>query len=113
MSKLRPELNSGSTLPCMTNGTAYLMIYTAVQHQEGLVHGRLDWRGAHCAIGSYFADHDNTALPESLIDEVAAVNDSVPSYTMPQRKTFVARWLKWKLQQLNFPMGPGRKIAKP
>ena len=111
MSKLRPELNSGSSKPCMSNGTAYLMIYTAVQQQDGLIHGRLHGHGAHCAIGSYFNINDNTSLPETLIDEVAAVNDSVPTFSTARRKAHVARWLRWKLQSLGYPL-PGRKGSR-
>ena len=112
MSQLRPTLHTGSTKPCMENGTAYLMIYTAVEREHGLIHGRLDDRGAYCAIGSYFHLHSNTSLPEALIDEVAAVNDSVPHYTREQRRQHVQRWRKWKLQQLGYPIR-GRKIGSP
>jgi hypothetical protein len=103
MSALRKELKSGSTKPCMTNGTAYLMIYTAVQRQQGLVHGKLHDQGEHCAIGSYFDVNDNTCLPATLIDEVAAVNDSVPHLSNPKRKAHVAKWLRWKLTQIGMP----------
>lgn len=103
MSKLRPELNSGSTKPCMSNGTAYLMIYSAVKAQPGLVHGKLHDHGEHCAIGSYFEINDTTSLPVALIDEVAAVNDSVPHLSNAKRKQHVARWLRWKLANLGMP----------
>lgn len=102
MSKLRP-LQSGSDMPCMSNGTAYLMIYSAVQAQAGLVHGQLHAHGKYCAIGSYFAINSRTSLPPSLIDEVAAVNDSVPHLSDHKRKVYVARWLRWKLHQLGMP----------
>lgn len=84
----------------MSNGTAYLMILSAVKLQSGLVHGKLHDHGAHCAIGSYFDINDQTSLPNTLIDEVAAVNDSVPQMSPRGRKRYVARWLKWKLIQL-------------
>lgn len=103
MAELRPELNSvkaGDNTPCMRNGTAYLMILTAVQQQQGLVHGKLHAHGEHCAIGSYFEINKKTCLPSELIDEVAAVNDSVPHLSNSKRKSFVARWLKWKLTSL-------------
>lgn len=100
MSELRRELHSGSEKPCMSNGTAYLMILSAVKLQAGLVHGKLHDHGAHCAIGSYFTINHQTSLPETLIDEVAAVNDSVPQMSPRGRKLHVARWLKWKLTQL-------------
>lgn len=88
----------------MKGGTALLLIYKAVQAAPGLIHGRLhNERGAHCAIGNYFERHSNTALPNDLIDEVAAVNDSVPRATARQRKLHVARWLRWRLAQLGVP----------
>jgi hypothetical protein len=88
----------------MKNGTAYLMIFTAVQQQQGLIHGRLrDSTGASCAIGSYFNMNHQTSLPNALIDEVAAVNDSVPQYSRAKRRHHVLRWLRWKLAQLNMP----------
>ncbi len=106
MSTLRPETRISHD-PAPTNGTAYLMIYTAVQHQPGLVHGALHAHGAHCAIGSFFTDNPKTALYDSLIDEVAMVNDSVPTWNERRRKLHVLRWLRWKLQQLHMPL-PGR-----
>lgn len=104
MSVLRRELRSGSTLPCMKGGTAYLLIYRAVKDEPGLIHGRLhDGRGSHCAIGNYFHKHGNTSLPEDLIDEVAAVNDSVPDASPRQRKLSVLRWLRWRLAKCGMP----------
>ena len=59
--------------------------------------------GAHCAIGSFFAVNPKIALYAEFIDEVAAVNDSVPQFSCRQRKLMVERWLKWKLKQLGMP----------
>ncbi len=102
-SRLRPELVDGDgTTPCMRGGTAYLMVLSAVEQQEQLIHGRLHAHGAHCAIGSYF-DVNKTTLEYSIINEVAAVNDSVPHLSGKQRKLHVARWLKWKLATLGMP----------
>ncbi len=112
MSQLRKELTSDNPrgYPCMSNGTAYLMILQAVEIQDGLIHGRLDADGAHCAIGSYFDINTKTTLPTALVDEVAAVNDSMPTLTTKQRKVRVARWLRWKLKQLGMP---GYERARP
>lgn len=99
MSKLRPETHT-SLNPSVSDGTAYLMILSAVRAQSGLIHGRLHHRGEHCAIGSFFAVNPRVSLPMSLIDEVAAVNDSVPTLTEKQRKAHVAKWLRWKLEQV-------------
>ena len=105
MRRLRTTLHSHTgNKPCMRNGTAYLMILNAVNEQRGLIHGRLDGaHGEHCAIGSYFDINNQTCLPTELIDEVAAVNDSVPHATPRQRRLVVARWLRWKLAQAGMP----------
>ena len=105
MSKLRPELKDAKPgTPCMRNGTAYLMILNAVAQQRGLIHGQLQTpKGEYCAIGSYFHDNGKTCLPRELIDEVAAVNDSMPRLTPVQRKKRMTQWLKWKLAMLGMP----------
>ena len=89
---------------CPDGGTAYLTILKAVESQAGLIHGKLDGPyGEHCAIGSYFDVHPKAALPSTLIDEVAFVNDSIPNGTAKQRKSLVIRWLRWRLAQLGMP----------
>jgi hypothetical protein len=105
-SVMRPETVTATDNKnyCPTGGTAYLMIYTAVKQADGLIHGRLhDKRGAHCAIGNFWEVNPKTSLQTTLIDEVAAVNDSVPHYTPKQRKLHVSKWLRWKLAQLGMP----------
>lgn len=110
-SVLRPELKSGNgDKPVMTNGTAYYMILGAVEAQDGLVHGKLHERGAHCAIGSFFDVNQNATVTWDMVNEVAAVNDSVPHFTPRKRKLHVARWLRWKLTQIGMP---GYRTAKP
>ncbi len=105
MSRLRPCLST-TTKPRTADGaTAYYIVYGAVlDHSEGLCHGKLHDRekGLNCAIGSYFVDHPLSVLNETFIDEVAAVNDAVPTATPKQRRDYVLRWLKWKLTQYGF-----------
>ena len=114
MSKLRPTLGEAKPgTPCMRNGTAYLMILNAIEHQPGLIYGQLETpKGEYCAIGSYFHDNGNTALPDDLIEEVAAVNDSMPHLTPAQRKKRMMQWLKWKLAALGMPGFHLRKVGK-
>ena len=102
MSKLRTTLcDARPGTPCMRNGTAYMMILNAIEQQPGLIHGKLETpKGEYCAIGSYFHVNDKTCLPAALIDEVAAVNDSMPTLTPVQRKKRMMQWLKWKLADL-------------
>ena len=112
MAKLRPELpNAHPSTPCMRNGTAYLLIYNAVKDAPGLVHGKTTIGREHCAIGWYFEQQPRTALEASLIDEVAAVNDSIPHRTMKQRRDLVLKWLYWRLKGLGFSL-PGRPPKK-
>lgn len=114
MSNLRPTLcDADPATPCMRNGTAYLMILSSVQQARGLVHGHLHSGGASCAIGRYFDVNKRTSLPNDLIDEVAAVNDSVPHLTQRGRKLHVERWLRWKLTQLGMPGFETRKVKRP
>lgn len=110
-SKLRPETHTaktGSYAP--TGGTAYLMIYNAVQSKGKLIHGQLHAQGESCAIGSFWDVNPKCALNWEIIDEVAAVNDSLPTATPRQRRLHVMRWLRWKLAQVGMP---GFKAAKP
>lgn len=110
-SKLRPETSPSHKL-APSNGTAYWMIYTAVKHQDGLIHGKLHKGENHCAIGCFFDDNPEAALPFDLIDEVAMVNDSVPHMTPRQRKLHVSKWLRWKLEQVGLlkPKAPAKKV---
>jgi hypothetical protein len=110
MSRLRPETRSTDN-PALTGGSAYFAIFNAVKSQDGLIAGRLDdGRGAHCTIGSYFAQTNHMPLPMALIDEVAAINDSITG-SPKVRKREMVRWLKWKLGTLGFP-GYERYTAK-
>lgn len=103
-SNLRPTLRDGDgTTPILNGGTAYLTILTAVEQDEELIHGRLHAHGASCAIGSFFDHNERVALPSPIVEEVAAVNDSVPHYSGARRRLHVTRWLKWKLAQLGMP----------
>lgn len=103
MKKLRPETMSTND-PALYGASAYFAIYNAVREQPGLIHGKLDGPcGEHCAIGSYFALPKHMALPSDLIEEVAAVNDSLVNVTQRARKLAMLRWLRWKLGTFKFP----------
>jgi hypothetical protein len=110
MSALRPECGTADPgTPCPRGVTAYLSIYNSVKGEEfGLIHGHLHDRfGHHCAVGCYF-ENTKAALPHEVVDEIATINDSCPSFTPKQRKNVVIRWLRWKLEQLGYRM-PGRR----
>ena len=101
MARLRPTLTDSTdpATPCMKGGTAYLLIYRAIKDERVLVHGKLHEGSNSCAIGSYFNRHEKTCLPSALIDEVAAINDSVPQQTGVQRRKTVLKWLEWRMSK--------------
>lgn len=98
MSRLRPEC-SNSDRPALPDDTALFLIRDSVARRRSLIHGRLhDGQGHHCAIGAFWTDNPNATLHSSLIDEVAAVNDSVPPGATPhERWKKVNEWLRWKI----------------
>lgn len=100
-SKLRPETCSSKD-PALPYETALFLIRDSVAKRRGLIYGRLDDnRGRHCAIGCFWEDHPDTVLNSRLIDEVAAVNDSVPKSASPrQRWQKVNEWLRFKIAVL-------------
>lgn len=119
MSALRPTLRDSTDPATVAGPDALLCIYGAVRHAtRGLTHGRLHASdGRSCAIGEYFNQHPRAVLPTTLVDTVAAVNDSVPSLTPIQRREYVLRWLRWKLTQAGMPgfrttTAPARRKAR-
>ncbi len=101
MSKLRPEA-SNSTDRAIPDDTALFLIRDSVARRRTLIYGRLhDRAGHHCAIGCLWADNPNLTLRSSLIDEVAAVNDSVDPNASPRdRWKKVNEWLRFKIKSL-------------
>lgn len=100
MSKLRPECGN-STQEALPYDTAIFLIRDAVARRKGLIHGRLHDRGGHCAIGAMFCDNPKAVLRSTLIDEVAAVNDSLgPDATPKQRWQKVNEWLRFKIRAM-------------
>lgn len=101
MSKLRSECTS-SCQPAIPDDTALYLIRDSVAKRRGLIHGRLDDdKGRHCAMGAFWADHPMGVVNDTLVDEVAAVNDSLPrSATPKERWKKVHSWLRWKLRVL-------------
>lgn len=103
MSTLRPECgNARPGQSALDDGTALYLIRDSVAKRRSLIYGKLrDAKGGNCAIGAFWKDNPNTALRSALIDEVAAVNDSVPPTATPhERWKKVNSWLRWKLKVL-------------
>lgn len=101
MSKLRPECKTSSE-PAIPDSTALYLIRDSVAKRRSLIRGRLhDGTGKHCAIGCFWTDNPKATLNSALIDEVAAVIDSIPATATPhERWKKVNGWLRWKLKVL-------------
>lgn len=112
MSKLRPECspNPHSKATFVPDDTALFLIKQSIESRRVLIHGRLhDGLGNHCAIGCFWADNPKTSLNEALIDEVAAVNDSIPPTASAQERWKKVRsWLRWKIKVLS-----GQRAVQP
>ncbi len=102
MSKFRSTECKDSNEPAMPDDTALFLIRESVAKRRELIFGRLnDGYGNHCAIGAFWEDNPKVTLHSSLIDEVAAVNDSVPeSATAKERWKKVNSWLRFKIASL-------------
>lgn len=102
MTRLRPECTDAPGKPAIPNDTALFLIRDAVARRRGLIHGRLhNGKGGHCAMGAFWDDNPNAVVYSDLIDEVAAVNDSVPpTATAKERWKKVDKWLRWKIKVL-------------
>lgn len=97
MTQLRPECRTAKAdTPCLYGSDAYFRILQAVNKQRGLIHGKLHDHAGHCAIGCAF-DDGVPALPTSIIDEVAAYNDSFPHLSRHERWRKVRDWLRFRL----------------
>ena len=100
MSKYRPECRDADR-PALPDDTAYFLIHQSVCKRRALIHGALHRGQYHCAIGAFWADNPKATLHSALIDEVAAVNDSVPPSASPkERWKKVTGWLRWKMKVL-------------
>lgn len=102
MSKLRPECGTNSKWPTLPRDTTLMLIRDSVARRGALIHGRLDGpRGQHCAMGAFWEDNPHVAVPSDMVDEVAAVNDSLgPKATPKERWKKVNEWLRFKIKVL-------------
>lgn len=99
MSTLRPECGAGTT-PSPPQNVIWSRLYRAVRSRRSLAYGKLHDNGQHCAMGCYWEDNFGS-VPTAIIDEVAAVNDSIPPTSPPSvRRRHVLKWLAWKLEML-------------
>lgn len=100
-SKLRPEVVCGNGV-ALPDSTALYLIYDAVAKRRTLIRGKLDDdAGHHCALGWFWNDNPELTMSWALLDEVAAVNDSVPATATPQKRwKKVTGWLRWKIKVL-------------
>lgn len=97
--KLRPECGTSTTKPVATQAYLLQVLNRALQKRRGLAFGQLTkpgkGGGSHCAMGCFFEESPSYCVPATLIDEVAAVNDSVPLEAGSRLRMKVVRnWVK-------------------
>lgn len=99
MSKLRPECGD-SDRPAISDETALFLIRDSVAKRRSLIRGKLhDGKGKHCAMGAFWTDNKDAIVRAGLLEEVAAVNDSLPESATPhERWKKVNSWLRFKLK---------------
>lgn len=102
MSSLRPECSDGKPGSSLPRDTLIYMIAKSVFRRRSLIRGRLhDGDGKHCAMGCFWNDNPSLTVPTDLLEEIAAVNDSVPKTASPQKRwKEVTKWLRWKMRVL-------------
>ena len=101
MSQLRPECQTTYNEDAIPRDTALFLIRDAVDRRKGLIYGKLDGPGGHCAMGAFWHDNPKLIVSTSLVDEVAAVNDSLGPYATPRERWLKVRsWLRLKLRML-------------
>jgi hypothetical protein len=91
--------------------TVLFLVKYAVDHVDELIFGRLkDGKGGHCAMGAFWKENPGAVVNSRVIDEVAAVNDSVgPSRSPKARWKIVRSYLRWRLRVLS----TGQQLPKP
>ena len=104
MSRLRPECGSSNKQPIYGGNRIAILrdVYKSVARRRSLAFGVLDDddAGKHCAMGCFWEDNIACPIPENIVDEVAAINDSVPADATPkQRWDTVMNWLRIQLGQ--------------
>ncbi len=100
-SKLRPECGCGNGV-ALPDDTAIFLIRDAVARRRSLAYGRLhDSAGRSCAMGAFWEDNPKLTTSWKLLEEVAAVNDSLPRTATPQQRwKKTMEWLRWKTKVL-------------
>ena len=101
MSETRPEcithIGGRKALP---RDTSLFLIRDAVARRRSLIHGQLHRGDYHCALGCFWVDNPGAVLTASLVDEVAAVNDSMIHFTAHKRWKKVNEWLRWQVKMM-------------
>lgn len=100
MSKLRSECKTAeSQCGPQAPATIYYRIFSLLSKRRGLIYGKLDGAaGEHCAMGCYWNQYSQDTVPTAIVDEIAAVNDSVkPGESKFKRWQRVRTYLRIKL----------------
>lgn len=108
MSQLRSMLPCFDSKPAAARSDLLRLLYKSVARRRSLGRGALrDSEGRTCAVGCLAADCDKGVTPpliaeSKFIDEIAAINDALPSESSPkQRWQHVMGWLRKEIEKLD------------
>lgn len=92
--------------------SALRRILESVNRRRTLIRGKLDGEdGKHCAMGCFWADHSRIAVRNTIVDQVAAVNDLLSDRARP--KTRWKRVTKWLRDRIEFLESQADRASKP
>ena len=97
MSRLRPECTTAPGKQAMSKWLVLCGIRDAIARRRSLAYGKLDddETGRHCAMGAFWDENPSAVVGNELIDQVSAINDSVPpEATDFERWQHVWRWVR-------------------
>jgi hypothetical protein len=103
VSNYRPHetVNASFAQPRVAGLVALRMIRDSIAKRPGLIRGKLNGKnGTHCALGCFWADHEELAIKAELTNEIAKVNDSV-ARDPKKRREAVLKWLDRKIAALS------------
>lgn len=99
MSHLRQECTTTEYRPALPDDHVLDLVLASVSRRRTLAHGHLNVGAKHCALGWFWKDHPKAVVNTSLVDEIAAFNDSFPRATPQRRWQRVVAWLRKRVRE--------------
>jgi hypothetical protein len=108
MSTLRPECETApASAQAITPEMLFRRLHLALKKRRGLAFGQLNKSdGSACAMGCFWNENPGVVVDSSLIDAVAAVNDSVQlkAGSSRLRMKVVRNWVRARAKALGIQL---------